>query len=168
MTDVPTSDTELQDACPGLTVWLYKDLARLPELPRLPIAVLYETQPGFGHWVAVLATPEGLEHFDSYGLKPDAELKFIPPQYRVAFMATAPHLARLLGHDGRDINYNEHKLQGKNTNTCGRWVVARCRNRRMTTDQFAAYMRWLADKKGITLDEVTLLMMPPSGDYASG
>lgn len=162
MTDIPTSDAELQEACPGLTVWLYKDLAKLSKLPDLPIAVLYETQPGFGHWVAVLATPEGIEHFDSYGFKPDAELKFIPAQYREAFMATAPYLARLLGRDGRDINYNEYRLQGRNTNTCGRWVVARCRNRRMTTDQFAAAMLDLANKKDITLDEATLLIMPPS------
>jgi hypothetical protein len=162
MTDVPTSDIELQVACPGLTVWLYKDLAKRSELPDLPIAVLYETQPGFGHWVAILETPEGLEHFDSYGLKPDAELKFIPKQYREAFMATAPYLARLLGHDGRNVNYNEYKLQGEGTNTCGRWVVARCRNRRMTTDQFAACMQNLAHKKGITLDEATLLIMPPT------
>ena len=160
MTDIPTSDSELVDACPGLSVWLYRDLARQSTLPKLPIAVLYETQPGFGHWVAVLETPEGIEHFDSYGLKPDAELRFIPPQYREAFMSTAPYLARLLGNDGRAINYNEYKLQGPHSNTCGRWVVARCRNRKMTTTQFALAMKQLAKRHHISLDEATLLIMP--------
>ena len=160
MTEVPTSDEDLRNACPGLDVWLYKDLAKQSKLPKLPIAVLYETQPGFGHWVGVLATPEGVEHFDSYGLKPDAELKFVPKKYREAFMATAPYLAKLLANDGRQINYNEYKLQGEDANTCGRWVVARCRNRRMTTDQFAASMVDLAKRNEITLDEATLLIMP--------
>lgn len=162
MTNIPTSDAELAAACPGLNIWLYKDLARRSVLPKLPFAVLYETQPGFGHWVAVLETPEGIEHFDSYGLKPDAELKFIPLAYKRAFMATAPYLARLLGDTGKDIHYNEYKLQGKKTNTCGRWVVARCRNRHMTTDQFAAAMKQLAKSRRISLDEATLLLMPVS------
>ena len=75
-------------------------------------------------------------------------------------MATAPYLAKLLANDGRQINYNEYKLQGEDANTCGRWVVARCRNRRMTTDQFAASMVDLAKRNEITLDEATLLIMP--------
>lgn len=162
MTNIPTSDAELKEACPGLTVWLYKDLAQLSQLPELPIAVLYETKPGFGHWVGVLSTPEGVEHFDSYGLKPDAELAFVPPRYREAFMANAPYLGRLLARDGRNINYNEYKLQGPTTYTCGRWVVARCRNRRMTTTQFATAMEQLADRHRISLDEAVLLLMPPA------
>jgi|HubBroStandDraft_5_1064220.scaffolds.fasta_scaffold58608_2 hypothetical protein len=162
MTDIPTSDTELEAACPGLTVWLYRDIATQRELPRLPIAVLYETEPGFGHWVGVLKTPEGIEHFDSYGYKPDTELQFVPVQYREQFAATAPFLARLLANSGQQINYNEYKLQGPKSNTCGRWVVARCRNHKLTTSQFAEAMTSLAAKKGITLDQSTLLIMPPS------
>lgn len=165
MTNISTSDVELRDALPSLSIWLYKDLAQLRDLPKLPIAVLYETEPGYGHWVAVLETPEGIEHFDSYGLKPDAELAFIPPAYRASFMATAPHLLRLLIKDGRPVNYNQYKLQasGAKISTCGRWVVARCKNKRLTTKQFAEKMAQLALANGITLDEATLLIMPPAG-----
>ena len=145
-----------------MTVWMYKELAELRELPRLPIALLYETEPGYGHWVGILETPEGIEHFDSYGLKPDAELAWVPKQYKVAFAATSPHLVRLLARDGRDVNYNEFKLQSKAPKiaTCGRWVVARCKNKRLTTRQFAVSMATLADQNGISLDEATLLIMP--------
>jgi hypothetical protein len=141
---------------------MYKELAELRELPKLPIALLYETEPGYGHWVAVLETPQGIEHFDSYGLKPDAELKWIPKKYREAFHATAPHLVRLLARDGRDINYNEFKLQSPSPKiaTCGRWVVARCKNKRLTTEQFAERMGDLAADYGVSLDEATLLIMP--------
>lgn len=164
MVDVATSDSEIRAGCPGITVWLYKDLAQLRELPPLPIAVLYETEPGYGHWTAVLQTPEGIEHFDSYGLKPDAELKFVPPEYRVAFAATAPHLLRLLARDGRDVNYNEYKLQGGGKiATCGRWVMVRCKNHRLTTEQFADAMEGLADMYGLTLDEAVVKLAPPAG-----
>jgi hypothetical protein len=164
MTEISTSDSELRAALPSLSVWMYKELAELRDLPKLPIALLYETEPGYGHWVAILETPEGIEHFDSYGLKPDAELKWIPDKYKEAFRATAPHLLRLLARDGRDVNYNEYKLQSKSPKiaTCGRWVVARCKNRRLTTTQFASAMENLADAHGITLDEATLLIMPAS------
>lgn len=163
MTEKSTSDSDIRRACPGITVWLYKDLAQLRDLPELPIAVLYETEPNYGHWVGVLATPEGIEHFDSYGLKPDAELKWVPKQYRVAFHATAPHLLRLLARDGRDVNYNEYKLQSKDPSiaTCGRWVVSRCLNKRLTTTQFAKMMLAIANEYHCTPDEATLLIMPP-------
>ncbi len=140
---------------------MYKDLARERDLPPLPIAVLYETEPGYGHWVAVLRTPEGIEHFDSYGLKPDAELKWVPDEYKEAFMATAPHLLRLLARTGEDIHYNEYKLQGGGKiATCGRWVIARCRNKRLTTDQFADAVEGLADAHGCTTDEAVTMLVP--------
>jgi hypothetical protein len=166
MVDISTSDSELMEACPGLSVWMYRDIAQLRDLPQLPIALLYETEPGYGHWVGVLETPEGIEHFDSYGLKPDAELAWVPEKYRQAFHATAPHLVRLLARDGRDVNYNEYKLQSKEPKiaTCGRWVVARCLNKRLTTTQFAEAMEDLAEAHGITPDEATLLIMPVAAD----
>lgn len=156
----PTSDAELAEACPGLSVWLYKDLARLRRLPPLPIAVLYETRPGYGHWVGVLETPEGIEHFDSYGLKPDAELEWVPEQYREAFAANAPHMVRLLADDGRQVNYNEHRLQGRGTSTCGRWVVARCRNAGLTTNQFARGIKDLVRINGLAPDVIAAMLWP--------
>lgn len=162
MTDIPTTDGELRAACPDLSVWMYKDLARQNKLPRLPIAVLYETQPGYGHWVGIVPTPEGIEHFDSYGLLPDAELQFVPKRYRKMFAATAPHLVRLLQGTGLPINYNEYRLQSRKNEiaTCGRWVVARCRNRNLTTDEFAKAVRVVSKELGMTPDELTVAMMP--------
>lgn len=161
MTDQPTSDSELVAACPSLTVWMYKDLARLAYLPKLPIALLYEIQPGYGHWVGIFETPEGIEHFDSYGLLPDEELKFVPRRYRKAFAATAPHLVRLLAGTGRPVNYNQHRLQSRKSDiaTCGRWVVARCRNSNLTTDEFARKIKKLARMLKMTPDQAVVIMM---------
>lgn len=165
MTNRPTSDEELRRACPGLETWLYKDLARLPRLPRLPIAVLYETEPGFGHWVGVLSTPEGIEHFDSYGVRPDDELKWVPKKYRAAFMEDSPHMVALLLEAemrGAAINYNESPLQGKRPNiaTCGRWVALRCRNGHLTSKEFSKLVRKKAKEMGMSTDELVVGLVP--------
>jgi hypothetical protein len=164
MVDKPTSDDELKRACPSITTWLYRDLAKLDRLPRLPLAVLYETQPGYGHWVGLLETPDGVEHFDSYGLTPDSELKWVPAQYRTQFAATSPHVVRMLLGSGRPVNYNEYRLQSRRGSvaTCGRWVALRCRHANLTTDQFARGMRDLAKKVGLTPDALTVVMVPPN------
>ena len=166
--DRPTSDAEIQAACPGIRTWLYRDLARLEQeghFPTLPIAVLYETLPGFGHWVGLLRTPEGIEHFDPYGLRPDAELKWVPKKYRAAFQADAPHMLRLLSRfdqAGVPVNFSEFRLQGRRPNiaTCGRWVALRCRNRHMTAEQFAQAVRETAKVSRISPDELTVRMVP--------
>jgi len=172
MVDRPTSDAELRAACPGLHTWLYRDLARLEEagrFPQLPIAVLYETAPGFGHWVGLLETPEGIEHFDPYGIRPDAELRWVPKKYREAFQSDAPHMVRLLEREaagGVPVNYNEFRLQARkpNINTCGRWVVLRCRNPGLTSAQFARAIRGMAREAGMSSDEAVTAMVPMMGD----
>jgi hypothetical protein len=166
MVDKATSDIQLQEACPGLQTWIYRDFAQLDRLPQLPIALLYETEPGFGHWVGILETPEGLEHFDSYGILPDGELKWVPAKYREAFAATSPHVVRLLLEDGRPVNYSSARLQKRDDRvaTCGRWVVVRCRNNGLTSSQFATGMRDVARAYGTTPDHVTVAMMPVTPD----
>lgn len=152
-----TSSDQLQRA--GLPTWVYKDLATQTRLPPLPIAVLYETEPGFGHWTALLPVKGGIEHFDSYGLRPDAELRWVPQQYREAFAATTPHLVRLLLADGRPVAYSEFRLQaGGPIATCGRWVAARVRNRGLDAGQFARGMRDLARALGLTPDEAVVAL----------
>ncbi len=173
----PTSDAEIREACPGIRTWLYRDLARLEEtgeFPQLPIAVLYETMPGFGHWVGLLPTADGsVEHFDSYGLRPDAELKWVPKKYREAFRADAPHMVRLLARlqDEHDVpvSYSEFRLQGRKPwiATCGRWVVWRCQNMGLTAAQFAKATRQMARSVGMTPDDFVVKMVPLLGDSAS-
>lgn len=174
MVDRPTSDAEIRAACPGIRTWLYRDLALLEEageLPTLPIAVLYETIPGFGHWVGLLRTPEGIEHFDSYGLRPDSELKWVPRRYREAFQADAPHMIRLLmrfqdearAHGGDvGINFSEARLQGRRPDiaTCGRWVALRCRNAGLEADEFAKKVRQAARKANMSTDQFVVKSVP--------
>jgi hypothetical protein len=174
MADRPTSDAEIRAACPGLSTWLYRDLAELEErgeFPELPIAVLYETEaPGFGHWVGLLHAGDGIvEHFDPYGLHPDAELKWVPKKYRRAFAADAPHMVRLLARideAGAGVGYSEFRLQSRRPDiaTCGRWVALRCRNPHLSAAQFARAVRREARARGLSPDELTVRLVPMPDD----
>lgn len=179
MVDRPTSDAELRAACPGLRTWLYRDLVHAVangEIVQLPIAILYETEPGFGHWVGLLDTPAGIEHFDSYGLRPDDELKWVPKKFREAFEAEAPHLVdyllrlqayrRFTGLGDPEVNYSQFRLQGRKPwiATCGRWVALRCRNSAMTAEQFAKNVRGTARDMGLTPDQFVVRMVPLPGE----
>lgn len=116
---------------------LYRDLAKCQILPALPLFLLYETSPNRGHWTLIDETPEGIEHFDSYGLMPDKELAFVPEPFRAASDQLHTHLLRLLLATGRPIVYNHHKFQaGGNIATCGRWCILRHMLRDLTTNQF--------------------------------
>lgn len=168
MVDRPTSDAEIRAACPGIRTWLYRDLARLEEagqFPELPIAVLYETLPGFGHWVGLLQTPEGVEHFDPYGIRPDAELKWVPKKYRKAFASDSPHMVRLLERyaaHGVPVNFSEFRLQSRRPNiaTCGRWVAVRCMNEGMGARQFATAIRRVAREGEMSPDQLVVRLAP--------
>lgn len=175
MVDRPTSDAEIREACPGIRTWLYRDLAGLEatgELPRLPIAVLYETSPGFGHWVGILRTPEGIEHFDSYGLRPDSELEWVPRRFREIFRAEAPHMVRLLLRfqdaygGGLPINFSEFRLQSRKPDvaTCGRWVALRCQNSAMGAGRFAKKVRAAARAAKVPVDRLAVEMVPLPGE----
>jgi hypothetical protein len=103
------------------------------------LVLLYETQENFGHWVCVFKRGDLIEHFDSYGMKPDDEIKFIDSYFRKRHNLHIPHLTALLYESPYKISYNEHKLQKhkEDVNTCGRWVIARLLLRHLPLKQFS-------------------------------
>lgn len=106
------------------------------------LVLLYETKQNFGHWTAIFKVNKNkIEHFDSYGLKPDDELKFVPEYFRRINYEDIPHLTYLLYNSGYNVIYNEYKLQKKliNINTCGRWVATRLKYRMIPQKIFAKF-----------------------------
>ena len=92
------------------------------------VILLYETRKDFGHYTALLYDKNGvLEFFDSYGLKPDEELKYA--EYNLE--EGIPYLTKLLNNYNKPIIYNQSKLQKfiRDVNTCGRWTSLRIRFR---------------------------------------
>jgi len=90
---------------------------------------LTEQKPNVGHWTALLKYNDIWEWFDSYGVKPDGEFRFIPSIIRNALGQGGNLLSKLLktNHPNSKIYYNKKKFQENNdaVATCGRWVIAR-------------------------------------------
>jgi hypothetical protein len=154
----PTSGEELQEWIPNANIMNYSQLKNYDILPDLPIILLYEIKRGFGHWVTILRTPEGIEHFDSYGFVPDDELSFVPEYFKYESNQNYKYLLNLLYRSGEKINYNPYHLQkGDNTATCGRWAVLRNLFNHLTIDQFAKMINKTSKQLKISTDELVSL-----------
>ncbi len=81
-----------------------------------------------GHFILLLDHGTHYEHFDSYGLTMDEELKITQEK----------HLTRIFGLGRKPIVDNSKKLQTfrQDVNTCGRWVVARLLLRQLELKEF--------------------------------
>lgn len=134
----------------------YKNIDQLLK-PYGCAIILYQTRKNFGHWIALIKQgPNIIEHFDSYGIKPDNELKFVKSNMRRELGQDYPHLTYLLYHSPYQLSYNQYKLQKmkKNISTCGRWSVARCILKDMPLDEFAKLFK----VKGLTPDDVVSML----------
>jgi len=92
--------------------------------------VLTEWKQNMGHWCCLLRYGNTIEWFDSYGVLPDAELKYVPKMMR-RFLGEQEHaLTRILKkakEDGFLVIYNKRKFQKQKdgVDTCGRWTLSR-------------------------------------------
>lgn len=106
------------------------------------LVLLYTTRRNFGHWIAVFKVNKNkIEVFDSYGLIPDDEIKFVDSYFRKMNYQKIPHLTYLLYHSGYNVIYNEYQLQSQKPgiNTCGRWVATRLKYRNIPQKKFAKF-----------------------------
>lgn len=106
------------------------------------LVLLYETRENYGHWCCVfMFNKNTIEVFDSYGLKPDDQLKCVPEYFKEIKNLFYPHLSLLLYKSEYEVVYNEYKLQKKEKgiNTCGRWVVCRLTYKIIPQDVFAKF-----------------------------
>ena len=88
------------------------------------VILLYETKENFGHYTALYYNSDNdLEFFDSYGFKPDEELKYATYNLDNGI----PYLTNLLKKYQKKVVINTRKFQAfkKDMNTCGRWTSVR-------------------------------------------
>jgi hypothetical protein len=151
----PLSGIEIHDFLPNATILKYSQLKHLKKLPHLPLVILYEVKPDFGHWVTILETPDGIEHFDSYGYVPDDELSFIPDNFKVISDQNNKYLLSLLYNSNEPIHYNQYTFQGGNDiATCGRWVILRNMFDDLTIDQFANMIYKTSQQTQLSPDQI--------------
>jgi len=102
-----------------------KDL--LPDEKDFKI-ILTQTKPNSGHWCCIVRNKNNIIWFDSYGVPPDGELKYISKEINHQLHQDIHQIHRLMNTakaDGLDANYNHHKYQSESdlVCTCGRWCV---------------------------------------------
>ena len=126
--------------------------------------VLIEDSYNRGHWCAIIRTGKTYIWFDSYGLEPDGELKFINAIQKKLLGQDKKYLTHLLAKlpKGTKKIWNKMKLQKvKNgSNTCGRWCILfiiLVRDFNFTLDEFQAFIKRWTEKLGLTSDELVSL-----------
>lgn len=100
--------------------------------------ILYKSSHDFGHWTCIYENKGKIYFFDSYGFKPNAQLKFIPNQLNKSLNQNHDYLLKMLYDTKKPIEFNEYPLQKLDTkiNTCGRWVVFRLKHPGISVDDF--------------------------------
>ena len=122
------------------------------------IIILYLSSWNSGHYTLLYRNQNVIHFFDSYGLKEDVELKYMPFYLNEGGQ---PHLTRLLNsarQQGYLIDHNPYQLQAKKTDTttCGIWCVTRLRFRKLSHQVF--YKIFTDNKMKIASDDILVLM----------
>jgi hypothetical protein len=135
---------------------LYKDLKKYKSIDDALghdgyFILLYETRERYGHWTIIIKLDDNtIEHFDSYGLKPDDELNYIKPLFKI-INNIIPYLSWLFINSKYKIEYNNYQLQSmqKGINTCGRHILMRLKYRKYNIDQYKKFLDRLLKKYNI-------------------
>jgi hypothetical protein len=89
--------------------------------------VLTESDYNEGHWCCLFRTKnDEIYWFDSYGIKPDGELKLIPERIRKMLGENSNELQRLIKTVPKGkFHYlkEKHQVLKDGINTCGRWCM---------------------------------------------
>lgn len=159
------NDKEMKDIC-DCKVITYTDLADYKNLDDLfryngrigdSVVICFLTRANYGHWICLFKNADGINFFDSYGLKPDDELDWHLNEYfREEAKENYPHLTWLLYHSGLPINYNQYKFQSKDKGvaTCGRWCIVRLSVKKLNSDQYRDYICKLCNNMSMDPDHL--------------
>ena len=148
---ISLSDKQLEQMT-GCKVLLYEELYKYETLEFLldanngKVILLYisKDDPDYGHWCCILKTNYGkdkkecVEWSDSYGLKPDEEMKFSSAVHGQQFN----YLSLLMLDSPYVLTYNNHKFQQEknNINTCGWHCACRLLNNNKSLDGYKKYL----------------------------
>ena len=132
---IPLSGTDIYNACEKkIKVLKYGQLLQFQTIdeafnPYDAIALLYEIEKNYGHWVLLLRHRERgiIEFFDSYGMFIDDQLKHVSPAFKAQSGQDFIYLSELLAKSDYKVIYNKHKIQSKkeNVSSCGRHLCLR-------------------------------------------
>jgi hypothetical protein len=143
----------------------YKDIINYNTIEDLlgkykKCVLLYHTSQNYGHWTCIYEYKKTIYFFDSYGVIPDDELKFLCKDLKEELNSNHRYLTKLLYDSSKKIEYNEYQLQEKKEgiNTCGRHCINRLRYPQISVDDY--YKIFKDASKYINMDELVCLLAP--------
>jgi hypothetical protein len=166
------SDQDIRRLNPRTKLILYEDVKKYKNIDQLlspfdSVIILYEWQrtkdASVGHYITVNRVNDGIvEHFDSYAIKPDNELKQLKDASTAFKKMTGQdhkYLLDLYIKSPHQISYNHYPLQSlsDDISTCGRFCVIRSLYRRLPLEEFA---KFFINKRG-TPDEIAVELTQP-------
>ena len=147
----PLSDEDLRKLLGSdLRILKYSELAEVRDLnelltrPQDYCIILYEEVLDTGHWTGLLKYNGVFEHFDSYGVRPDAELHWINLKNRQKLGEVTPYLSNLLRSQHYLHNTVKFQSDEHGVNTCGSHVahrLYRLRNQNMDLRSYQDFMK---------------------------
>ena len=104
-----------------------------------------------GHWLCMFKRPEGIEYFDSYGDKPDAQRSWLSEEKLIQLDEAEPRLTELLRASPYKVWYSTFPYQSdrSDVSTCGRWCVARLLCKELSNLQFYNFVNDEMKENGI-------------------
>jgi hypothetical protein len=107
------------------------------------IFLFLTTGPTTGHWLTMFKRKEGIEYFDSYGERPEAQRKWVEPDMLEELGQGEPYLMNLLRSSGYRVYSSTVAYQSDRSDvaTCGRWAVARLICKDFSNKQFYDLVR---------------------------
>ena len=106
MMRTPLSDSDLKKILgDDLKIIVYSDLSKLSNLRELLpnerdcVVILYDEKELSGHWTCLTRDGDLFTFFGSYGLKPDAELRWLSSEMRRRLNELTHYLTKLFSNE---------------------------------------------------------------------
>ena len=160
----PLGDDDIKSYFPGAKVIVYSDLAKYNSIEELLpkekdfAFILLESSPNRGHWTVLSRYGDTSEFFDSYGGRPDSQLRWNNKTTNKKLGQGKKLLSEHLRAWKGKVVYNPiaYQSDGEDVNTCGRHDCFRIQNMLDGKDLDAYYihMKDLKNNMGVDYDGV--------------
>ena len=173
--DYALTEDDMKVLLPGVRVITYPELKAFSCIeeamggPNGKLVILFLTTGlSEGHWVGLQRIPDTkkgtpvIEFFDSYGIRPEGEKKWLSHSQLVYLDEDEPILRNLLvdaAKRGYQIDYSQHQFQDEEdtSETCGRHVAMRLLHGGMNLKKYKDFIT----STHLTPDEFVLLATKP-------
>lgn len=146
--DYALSIKDIKKLCPDANIITYPKLTEynnIDELlyPNNKLIILYMLEESFGHFCCLFVRDNNLCFFNSYGDLPDDIKTYtnVRPDILIQMHETKPRLFNMMRMSRyKNLYFNQYKLQGNKTDTCGRFCCVRLWMSELNDDEFKDFL----------------------------